>query len=211
MKKYLFLLLTSILSCTTKEVTNEQSELNNTQQTETPLTQGKNSQHPTFYWDSVNIAKVKALLYFPEVTSPSGDMPIMNEYQEVNSGVIPAYTRYLNKSQIKTLANKLKTIDRTDSIIEISLCFNPHHALVFYDHQERILGHMSICFVCNRYKLEPSHPNHNPISILALQALIKTLDIPLFDSDETRKAFMKKEGVWHKVKQYPKPPLPISK
>ncbi len=36
-----------------------------------------------------------------------------------------------------------------------AFCFFPHHALVFYDKQGKMIGSIDICFMCGNYKCSP--------------------------------------------------------
>ena len=34
-------------------------------------------------------------------------------------------------------------------------CFDPHHAFVFLDDDQSVVGHIDICFLCNQYRASP--------------------------------------------------------
>ena len=164
-----------------------------------------------FYWKKAKITKAKAFLYFSELSTPLGGLPIINEDNQLSKDILPKYIRILTKEQVNLLAGKLSSYTPNDSLIEMSLCFNPHHALVFYDSKDKVLGHISICFACNRYELKPKHPNHTPLKMSALKVLMQQLNMPLFDEYAAMERFMKKEGFFSKIKTLEEPAPPPNK
>ncbi|OJJ15994.1 hypothetical protein BKI52_35060 [marine bacterium AO1-C] len=171
--------------------------------------QDTNTTPQDFYWKKAKIAKVKAFLYFSEFSTPLGGQLILNKKKQLSKDILPKYTQTLTKEQTNLLVQKLATYTPNDSLIEMSLCFNPHHALVFYNNKGKILGHLSICFACDRYELNPEHPNNKPFTMTALKRLMQQLKMPLFDEYEVMEKFLKKEGLLSKVKTFEKvPPHP---
>jgi len=58
-----------------------------------------------------------------------------------------------------------------------ALCFYPHHALIFFDASDRIIGHYTICFKCFGYQSSlgrfVSEPDYE-----ALHRLVTALSLP---------------------------------
>jgi hypothetical protein len=53
----------------------------------------------------------------------------------------------LNKNQIEILKNKLSKC-KTENWA--AACYDPRHALLFYDEKDKIFGYIEMCFDCNR-------------------------------------------------------------
>lgn len=56
-------------------------------------------------------------------------------------------------------------------------CFNPHHALVFFDADDKIIGHYTICFKCLGYRSSVGRFVSEP-DYVALQRLIASIRLP---------------------------------
>lgn len=68
---------------------------------------------------------------------------ILNEITEIIT---------LNNNQIDSLTNILYNYDYKNNVGTIVYnCFNPRHAIVFLDEQDKILNYLEICFECKGY------------------------------------------------------------
>ena len=61
---------------------------------------------------------------------------------------------------------------------EIALCYMPHHAFLFVDERNSIVGHLDICFQCLNYRGTPAGYANN-FDIEAIAQLLQGLGVPL--------------------------------
>lgn len=62
----------------------------------------------------------------------------------------------LNPTQVRTLLAFIN--DTTSYGGGLASCFIPHDGLVFYDQENKIVAHLTICFECNYLRASPSIP-----------------------------------------------------
>lgn len=86
------------------------------------------------------------------------------------------------------------TIKDDSDPLEMAWCFNPRHMIVFYENEEKILGHIKICMECNNYAAFPSPPEkYNDVDPFA-QTMLE-LNIPIFDEPDKYIQFFNEKGI----------------
>lgn len=87
----------------------------------------------------------------------------------------------LNEIQLKKLQEKFYGCKSPD---ESAACFDPRHALIFYDKKNEVLGYIEICFQCNQHN---ASLNLETIAdcALNLEALFKEFGITYFNEEQT--------------------------
>ena len=66
---------------------------------------------------------------------------------------------------------------------ERNMCFIPHHGIVFYDENDQVIAHISICFYCGtKYIYPKTIKTERGMNILA--DIIKELGFPIFDGPQ---------------------------
>lgn len=60
----------------------------------------------------------------------------------------------------------------------VAACFYPHHAFAFYDAKGRMIGHISICFLCLNYGGEPKE-FADRWDLGAIAKIVEDLGMPL--------------------------------
>lgn len=101
----------------------------------------------------------------------------------INNGKIELKNKYL-KNRISLNAQQIKKLKKSLSKCEIknweAACYYPRHAIIFYDKNVKVFGHIEICFDCNR-----SASSNNMLSFsecaLGLEELFKEFGITYFN------------------------------
>ena len=101
----------------------------------------------------------------------------------LNSGIIRATTVRLDDAQTLKLRKILSTNSDTRPRGK-GLCYDPHHAFIFYDENWKVTASMEICFLCIDYKSRPKGVSE-AIDVAALKTFCSELGLPMFD-DPTR-------------------------
>lgn len=73
----------------------------------------------------------------------------------LSSHILEEFTHTMTVSEVIQLNNTLSSLIPNQESAE---CFEPHHGVVFYL-EDSIVGHTSICFMCNNYLTEPPTMN----------------------------------------------------
>jgi len=138
----------------------------------------------TEYWSNVEISHARLYAYIPDVIYEKGSnntVNILDENNYLNSAIIDSLTIDLDKNQIEILQELITTKNnfRGD---DFSLCFVPHHGIVFYNTGNKVVGHISICFECNRYYLSPKTDVMIPME--TLKKFIVSAGMPLYESKQ---------------------------
>lgn len=114
----------------------------------------------------------------------------------VNSGEISISDSYLRN---KIFLTKKQTIDLKNSLLktnekiqERADCYDPRHTIVFYNHQNKILGFINLCFSCNN-----SESSENLVflsdKMLFQDDLFKDFGITYFEETEEEKKELKRK------------------
>ena len=61
---------------------------------------------------------------------------------------------------------------------DLTQCFDPHHAFVFYDAHQKAVAWVEVCFHCNNIKAQPRSPGESWPDMKALLKLSKQLKLP---------------------------------
>jgi hypothetical protein len=94
---------------------------------------------------------------------------------ELNDTREPLYGVKLADAQIKQLEAAV-TGSHTDQ--GLGLCIYPHHAFVFYNADNEIVGNIDICFLCGSFQANPKGYARN-WDLLSIAELIHDAGIPL--------------------------------
>ncbi|MBL8888785.1 MAG: hypothetical protein JNL67_02320 [Planctomycetaceae bacterium] len=98
---------------------------------------------------------------------------------KLNEASKPLDNILLTTAQVKKLEAAI-----TGSHPEVgrAMCFQPHHAFVFFDKDGVIVGNIDICFLCSNYYGSPGEFVFN-WDLLAIAEVIHELGIPLSNPD----------------------------
>ena len=100
---------------------------------------------------------------------------IMDDQGQLNPTRIPKEGVLLHKHQVNRLES---AVTGTHPAHPIALCFNPHHAFLFYDKHGQVVGNIDLCFLCSNYEGSPSgYADYWDLE--ALRRLLLDLDIPI--------------------------------
>ncbi|WP_027420560.1 hypothetical protein [Crocinitomix catalasitica] len=127
------------------------------------------------YWSEQNIASATLYCYYPEADRRVKNL-ILDKDFKLNATVIDSLTYELPQSTFDDFKKNL--LNQTNFMEElVSGCFDPHHGLVLKNDEEEIVGHFSICFDCNHYRLIPEHVSYIPMDVF--RKLCHQADIPI--------------------------------
>lgn len=89
---------------------------------------------------------------------------ILDDEFNLHETVIDSLTVDIDSNSLNYL--KLKLNEETDFMEEwVASCFEPHHGIVLKNSTNEIVGHFSICFECNQYKLLPKQVHYIPVDV----------------------------------------------
>ncbi len=99
----------------------------------------------------VESAKVVGYAFNLSSSKPECLMPVNPDGSLCKS--LDGTGKTLNAAQ----AQKLRTLLRSKSTFggDPAKCFIPHHAFIFHDAKGKVVGQISICFMCNRLRGSP--------------------------------------------------------
>jgi hypothetical protein len=115
------------------------------------------------YWKNNKITSATLHAYAPEYTQEGSHANIMNKNEELDYCIIDSLSTELDSNSIDKIYNALLYETTYNEVA--SDCFMPHHGIIFYDIDDNIIGHISICFECNTYVFKPNRINYVPITI----------------------------------------------
>lgn len=78
---------------------------------------------------------------------------IVDDSLNLHAGIFDEFTQPLDQALIEDLQSKL--IYNTPYYDEGSDCFWPHHGIIMWNEEREIIGHISICFMCQNAKYFP--------------------------------------------------------
>lgn len=87
---------------------------------------------------------VKLFLYVP---LKSRSLIIEDSTDKISEFVVDSFTRKLSVQEIDTVFKILEIPDQNIG----AECFWPRHAIIFFDKEKNMLGHLSICFSCGNF------------------------------------------------------------
>lgn len=133
----------------------------------------------SYKWIDFEYDSALVFLYGIEKEDTSGnrfpDLIISND--SLNPSVVDIKGTRLTASQITTININMSSSQKASMVAD---CFDPHHGIVFYKN-DSIVGHISICFMCNNLRSYPK-PKNGLIEVGKLSRVIKDLGLPVFQS-----------------------------
>lgn len=99
----------------------------------------------------------------------------------LSEGVIRATTVRLDEAQTTRLRKLLST--DTDTVKGGVLCYDPHHAFVFYDADWKVTASIDICFLCSDYRSRPEDASGS-VDLSALMAFCRQLGLPILKTSQ---------------------------
>jgi hypothetical protein len=82
-----------------------------------------------------------------------------------------------------------ETVSKPNPRADLSVCYNPHNAFVFYNAAGKPVAYLELCFSCIGNRSQPPIPNNSP-NYLSLAAIFEELKLPM-GRYTTAKAFKK--------------------
>ncbi|GAA5495918.1 hypothetical protein Rhal01_02099 [Rubritalea halochordaticola] len=74
-------------------------------------------------------------------------------------------------------------------------CFEPHHGFIFYDKANKIVAHISICFMCHNHSFSPEGELSDHWDRQELKKLLKDLKMPIHKKPgDYTKEYLKEKG-----------------
>lgn len=135
------------------------------------------------FWNKLNPKKVKLFVYANSRSEGTNgdysDIYIVNDKGILNKEIINSFTKNLIQDSIEYL---IKLMSNTTNYWNSPAdCFSPRHGIVFYNSKNKITGHISICFECNRYLSQPEVIHHLKIDLL--KKIFKQQGLPTKDGE----------------------------
>ncbi len=135
-----------------------------------------------------NIHEVRAYVY--DYTQEQDNIMLLKD-GKLHKGVINTKGANLNEEQIKRLLNALDS--KADKRIS-ARCYMPHHGFVFYDKQDKAIGHIELCFQCGNADSSPRKLMKKRWDWGVLSKLLMELEVPIFNENpEYTKLFKEKQ------------------
>ncbi|MGL2964461.1 hypothetical protein ACSVH2_11630 [Flavobacterium sp. RSB2_4_14] len=133
-----------------------------------------------------NVKRIEILAYIDRNQWNKEDNPDFFKINYIKNGKLEINKKYLknrislNKEQIEILKNGLIKC-KTENYA--AACYDPRHAILFYDENDKIFGYIELCFDCNGSR---SSDNFNSFSgcALGLQDTFKEFGITYFGEIE---------------------------
>jgi hypothetical protein len=97
----------------------------------------------------------------------------------IHEGVIRSTTVRLDPDQTTALRKILST--DTEAEHGGLLCYDPHHAFVFYDAEWKVTASIDICFLCSDHKSRPEGAS-DKVDLEALKAICIKIGLPVLKS-----------------------------
>jgi hypothetical protein len=100
----------------------------------------------------------------------------------MHRGVIREFTKRLSNKDISLLS---KAVTGKHPSRGGGFCgFRPHHGFIFYGKDDKILGHIEICFLCSDYYTMPQEGLSQEWDINGLRTLVTSLGLPILKNDK---------------------------
>jgi hypothetical protein len=128
--------------------------------------------------------KKVSLVLYDYLADP--DHPRVETDGKLHPGLIARYTKELDQPQIDRLLKALT--QNHEPTVKLWCDFAPHHGIVFYDAEDRIIGSVSICFYCKQLSSD-SFPRiedefHSYWDWPELKGIFKNAGFPILPSNE---------------------------
>ncbi len=127
------------------------------------------------YWTS-DIKTVKAYSINDLYQDSFGDNVIVDG--KLSSTAQPKEGVSLNVEQIERF--KKAVFNHKPPNRRVGMCFYPHHGFVFYNENDEIIGHLTVCFVCSNYRLvlHGGNAGVRTVNYEELETLLQEAKIP---------------------------------
>ena len=100
----------------------------------------------------------------------------------LHKGVIIEFTKRLSDKEVSLLS---KFVTGKHPSRGGGFCgFRPHHGFVFYGKDDKILGHLEICFLCSDYLSRPWEGLSSSWDLNGLRSLVTDLGLPILKNDK---------------------------
>jgi hypothetical protein len=100
----------------------------------------------------------------------------------LHKGVIREYTKRLSNEEVSLLS---KIVTGKHPSRGGGFCgFRPHHGFIFYGKDDKVLGHLEICFLCSDYLSRPWEGLSSNWDLNGLRTLVTSLGLPILKDDE---------------------------
>ncbi len=140
-------------------------------------------------WPPVEYAHVVAYCY-DYSRDPRGSTIVFKDGSH-HRGIIVPFTRNLLESKhakLETLLNPKEEMPNEE--VE---CYDPHHALVFYDKDWKPVASIDLCFACADFRARPAHPAKE-LDWRAIEAFLNALGMPTGEQVDFTRLFEQHQG-----------------
>ena len=135
-----------------------------------------------------NAAKVLAVTY--DYTQPDeGELVIVGK--RMHKGVFEV-SQPLTKAQRAKLT---KALTQARELVPPAKCFDPHHGFVFYDKEDNIIGHLSICLKCATSEASAQLKVGRLFDWKGLEAILREVKMPVLKGNKAYTEAYKKRRV----------------
>jgi hypothetical protein len=113
------------------------------------------------------------------------DHPRVETDGKLHPGLIARYTKELDQPQTDRLLKALT--QNHEPTVKLWCDFAPHHGIVFYDADDRIIGSVSICFYCKQLSSDTfpaQNEFHSYWDWSELKGIFKDAGFPILASNE---------------------------
>lgn len=131
-------------------------------------------------WPFSGFSEIRAYRFnWDDPNGEQGQLRLYNERNGLNPNRIPKEGVRLNDQQVARLKQAVCSEHARSTA---AACFWPHHGFLFLDEQGRIVGSISICFLCDNYEAYSSGFAKR-WDLQALKALFEELGMPISNPD----------------------------
>jgi len=123
-------------------------------------------------WQTKRFATARAYIYDYRADS----FKDISKDGKLHQGVINTGGAVLDASQVQKLQDVFQK--EPDRLI-MAGCYSPHHAFVFFDAQDKVVAHLSICFGCGTYSSSDRSNSKSSLSFRKAVILVKELGLPM--------------------------------
>ena len=116
--------------------------------------------------------------------------PLVKEGR-IHKGVMQDLTKTLSAADFTILEKLVTGKHPTDSA---GMCYEPHHGLIFFDKDNKILGHLEVCLLCRRYESNPRIGPPAQLNYKGLKEFISGKGLPVFETLKQWEAFFEEKA-----------------
>jgi hypothetical protein len=158
MKTYLILFIISCMLYSCNQTDAAKGSIQNNTNTALNETDSINQ-----YWSDKNITSATLYCYYPEHDLDLDNL-ILDKNFNLHPTVIDSLTYELPNSMVDFLKKQIVNVTNFQESL-MAACFDPHHGIVLKNDKEEIVGHISICFECNQFRLRPENVRYIPMEV----------------------------------------------